>query len=108
MTATGFELQANILTIKKDIESTLSYAFDWVDWLQSGDTIDTVEYTVQARLNDPSPIIIESSGIAVNKTFCYLSGGQVNKSYQISCKITTAAGLIERRVFLVQVQNRSA
>lgn len=108
MTASGFELKANLLTIDKDIEAVLSYAFDWVDWLQTGDVISTVEYTVQARLNDPNPIVIEDSGIAVTKTYCYLSGGQLNKTYQIACKITTLSGLTERRVFSVNVQNRSA
>lgn len=108
MTATGFELKANILTIDKDTESVLSYAFDWSDWLQGGDSIITADYTVQARLNDPNPVVIEDSGVAVDKTFCYLSGGQLNKTYQVSCKITTNMGLTERRVFSVNVMNKSA
>lgn len=108
MTATGFELKANILTIDKDTESVLSYAFDWIDWLTSGDDLISAEYSVQARLNDPNPIVIEDSGIALTKSYCYLSGGQLNKSYQVACKITTALGLIERRIFTVNVVNRSA
>jgi hypothetical protein len=108
MTASGFELKGNLLTIDKDIESILSYAFDWSDWLQIGDTISTVDYNVQARLNDPNPIVIEDSGVAADKTFCYLSGGQLNKSYQVSCKILTTMGLTERRIFSVNVVNRSA
>lgn len=108
MTASGFEIKANILTIDKDQEAILSYAFDWSDWLQGGDTILSATYAVQARLNDPNPIVIEDSGVAVDKTFCYLSGGQLNKSYQVSCKITTSMGLTERRVFTVNVVNRSA
>jgi len=108
MTATGFELKGNLLTIDKDIEAVLSYAFDWSDWLYTGDTILSAEYTVQARLNDPNPIVIEVSGVSEKTTFCYLSGGQLNKTYQVSCKITTGLGLTERRVFSVNVINRSA
>lgn len=108
MTISGFELKGNMLTIEKDTEANLSYSFDWSDWLTGTDTLSTVEYSVQARLNDPKPIVIESSGIAIAKTYCFLSGGQLNKSYQVSCKITTVSGLVERRVFTVNVVNRSA
>jgi hypothetical protein len=108
MSDNGFELQANGLMILKDTQAVLTYAFDWVDWLQSGDSISEVEYSVQARLNDPSPIMIESFGIAGTQTFVELSGGQVNKSYTITAKVTTSIGLIDRRNFSVRVENRSA
>lgn len=108
MTITGFENKGNLLTIEKDQQSVLSYSFDWVDWLTGTDYITHVEYSVQARLNDPSPVVIESSGVALSKTYVFLSGGQLNKSYQISCKITTNSGLIERRIFVVNVTNKSA
>lgn len=108
MTISGFELNANILTIKKDPNAVLDYAFDWSQWLKQGDTLLEVEYSVQSRLNDPNPVVIESSGIITDKTYCYLSGGQLNKTYQVSCKVTTNNALIENRSFLVKIETRSA
>lgn len=98
------------LEIDKDVEARLSYTFNWSDWLDSGDTISTVQYSVAARRNDPAPLIIESLGRTDSNTdtFVELSGGQVDKTYIVTCKITTANGLIDRRRFRVNVKARSA
>lgn len=106
--ATGFEQTVQGLTIQKDTEAQLFYTFDWVDWLPDGDALDTVEYTVQARANDPDPLIKESEGVTGTKTYIELSNGQVDKTYTVTAKITTADGLIDRRSFRVRVQDRSA
>ena len=106
--ATGFEQTVQGLTIQKDTEAQLFYAFDWVDWLPDGDALDTVEYTVQARANDPDPLVKESEGITGTKTYIELSNGQVDKTYIVTAKITTVDGLIDRRSFRVRVQDRSA
>ena len=106
--ATGFEQTVQGLTIQKDTEAQLFYTFDWVDWLPDGDALDTVEYTVQARANDPDPLIKESEGVTGTKTYIELSNGQVDKTYTVTAKITTSDGLIDRRSFRVRVQDRSA
>ena len=106
--ATGFEQTVQGLTIQKDTEAQLFYTFDWVDWLPDGDALDTVEYTVQARANDPDPLVKESEGITGTKTYIELSNGQVDKTYIVTAKITTQDGLIDRRSFRVRVQDRSA
>ena len=106
----GFELTNTGLVIDKDTEAQLTYTFDWSTWLDSGDTIDTVEYTVAARRNDPTPIVIEASGKADSNsdTYVELSGGQASKTYVATCKIVTANGLIDRRSFRVNVLDRQA
>ena len=108
MSDNGFELQANGLSIKKDPQAKLVYTFDWVDWLPQGDAIASVSYDVQARLNDPAPVVIEDSGYYETKTYVELSGGQVNKSYIVTATVNTSEGLIDRRNFTVKVENRSA
>jgi hypothetical protein len=107
---TGFEQTANALWISKDVEAQLTYTFDWSQWLEGNDTISAVEYTVAARRNDPTPIEIESQGRADNdtKTYVELSGGQLDKTYIVTCKVTTANGLVDRRTFRIQVETRSA
>lgn len=107
---TGFYQTNTGLEIDKDVEAQLTYTFDWSEWLLTGDTIATVEYEAAARRNDPTPIVIESSGIADSDTDTYveLSGGQTDKTYIITCKVTTQDGLVDRRNFRVKCVNRSA
>ena len=106
----GFQVTNTGLVIDKDTQAQLAYTFDWSNWLDNGDTIAAVEYTAAARRNDPTPISIEASGIADSSTDTYveLSGGQADKAYNITCKVTTANGLVDRRAFRVNVLDRHA
>jgi len=104
----GFTQTIQGLTIQKDTEAQLVYTFDWSQWLPSGDTIAVSLYTVQARANDPDPLIIESQGTQGDLTYVELSNGQEGKTYTVTCKITTTNGLIDRRNFRVKVLARSA
>jgi hypothetical protein len=98
------------LEIDKDVEAQLTYTFDWSTWLDGNDTIASVEYAVAARRNDPAPITIVSEGITDSDTDTYveLAGGTVDKTYTVTCKITTTDGLVDRRNFKVKCVNRSA
>ena len=106
--ATGFEQTIQGLTIQKDTEAQLFYTFDWVDWLPAGDGLDTAEYTITARANDPDPLLKVTEGIQGTQTYVELSNGQEGKTYTVTCKITTTEGLIDRRHFRVKVLARSA
>jgi hypothetical protein len=109
MISTGFQVIDNQLWISKDPEAKLFYTFDWSDWLASDDYITDAEYSLQVRVNDPRPLIKESSGLnSTRKTFVELSRGQAGKSYVVSVKITTNNGLIDRRSFKIKVEDRSA
>lgn len=105
---TGFEQTLQGLTILKDTEAVLIYTFDWVDWLPTADTLSAAVYTITARVNDPDPLTQVTSGIQGTKTYIKLSEGQVGKTYTVTVKVTTTDGLIDRRSFLVKVQDRSA
>lgn len=106
----GFVKTSNGLEVVKDTEGQLTYTFDWTDWLESGDTIDTVTYTVAARRNDPTPLTIESSGITGSdkKTYVEISGGAKGKVYIITSKVETSDGIIDRRNFRMKVEDRTA
>jgi len=104
----GFEKTNNGLEITKDPEAQLVYTFDWGTWLPTGDSITTVDYSVAARRNDPTPPTIESEGITGDKTYVELSGGQNEKTYIVTCKVTTTDGLIDRRNFRLKVLERTA
>ena len=107
---TGFVQTNQGLEIDKDVEAQLAYTFDWSTWLEDGDTIASVTYTAAARRNDPTPLVVESSGLADSNTDTYveLSGGQVDKTYIVTAKVTTTDGLVDRRSFRVKVVARSA
>lgn len=108
MSSTGYYQTIQGLTIEKDTEAVLTYTFDWVDWLPTGDTLATVNYTITARANDPDPLTKVSQGIQGSKTYVQLSNGQETKSYVVTAAITTADGLVDRRYFRVKVLDRSA
>lgn len=108
MSRTGFTQTIQGLTIDKDVQAQLIYTFDWSQWLPGSDTLVDAEYTITARVNDPVPLIKISEGFTDTTTFVELSDGQLGKNYNVTCKITTVNGLIDRRFFRVKVVNRSA
>jgi len=104
----GF-LQTNTgLEIDKDTQAELTYTFEWSDWLETGDSVASVEYSVTARRNDPTAVTISSSGVNGTKTYAVLAGGQAEKVYIVTAKVTTDDGLVDRRAFRVNVKDRQA
>lgn len=106
---TGFQLTNTGVQISKDPAAQLIYTLDWADWLDTGDTLSTVVWTVAARRNDPTPLVNEGGGV-VNSTQTYieLSGGQDSKTYIITATINTNNGLTDARSFRVVVESRAA
>lgn len=106
---TGFQRDTQGIWIPKDRLAILTYTLDWTEWLPTGDTVTACTWSVQARANDPTPLVRVTSGISGgNKTFVKLSGGQVAKVYTVTAAITTNDGLEDRRSFRVKIENRSA
>jgi hypothetical protein len=105
---TGFTQTPLGLEINKDVEGQLVYTFQWSDWLAQGDSLSAVDYSVAARRNDPTPVTIESSGITGTKTYVELAGGQKDKTYLVSAKVTTTDGIVDKRQFRLNVVERTA
>jgi len=109
VTVTGFQRDTQGSWIAKDPEATLTYTFDWSQWLEAQQTIATVAYTVQTRSNDPDPVIKVTEGVIQNtKTYVELSGGQLGKTYTVTADITTNNAQRDRRYFRVKIEERSA
>jgi len=85
---------------KKDPSSILDYAFDWSDWLASGETIASVSWTV------PAGISAEDYDETETLTTVWLSGGTADTDYNIACKITTSAGRVDERTMTIKVRQR--
>jgi hypothetical protein len=107
---TGFEILNTGLQISKDPAAQLTYTLSWSEWLENSDTISSVAWSAAARRNDPTPLVIESSGVdgTSTQTYVELSGGQDGKTYIITATINTVDGLTDARNFRVVVESRAA
>jgi hypothetical protein len=107
---TGYQKDQQGIYILHDPLAQLIYVFDWSDWLPQGDTVASVNYTLQVRANDPTPLVRVSQGTNAGgtQTFVEISGGGAGKIYTVTAAIVTTDGSIDRRNFRVKVENRSA
>lgn len=86
--------------IPKDPNAVLDYAFDWTEWLESGETISSQVVTVDTGITKDSDS--ESSGTVTT----WLSGGTAGTDYTIACKITTSAGRTDERSIVIHCEER--
>ena len=80
----------------KDPNAKLDYRVDWSAWL-NGDTVATVAWTVPTGLTKTSETNTTTAATV------WLEGGTAGVDYRIVCRITTAAGRIADRSFVVRV-----
>jgi hypothetical protein len=99
----GFQTDATGPWIEKDPAAVLDYQLDWDvandSWL-AGDTIAGVVWTVDTGL------IRDSQSNSTTAAKVWLSGGTAGTTYQVACRITTAAGRSDERTFRVAVKQR--
>lgn len=88
-------------TYEKDPDAILDYGWDWSEWLDEGDSIDTVAMTVPTGITQ-----VGSASHADGIVTAWFSGGTVNKSYIVSCKITTIANRTDERSMLLNIVQR--
>ena len=84
----------------KDPSAVLDYAFDWTEWLATGETI--TDHTITADTG----ITVDSSTELDGKIIVWLSGGTAGINYKVACKITTSAGRTDERTMLITVRER--
>ena len=81
--------------------SVLNIGLNWADWLET-DTITLSEWTADAELT------LSRKQNTTTTTSCYVSGGVLNKTYQITNKITTLDGKVDTRYVTIVIDNQSA
>ena len=81
--------------------SVLNIGLNWADWLET-DTITLSEWTADADLT------LSRQQNTTTTTSCYVSGGILNKTYQITNKITTLDGKVDTRYVTIVIDNQSA
>ena len=108
-TLTGYKRDNEGLYIDKDPEAVLIYTFDWSNWLASGESITTSNWSIDAITGDTDPLTVDSSIIHNNgkQTIITLSGGTEGKIYTVYNTIVTDESETERKFFRVPVKKRS-
>lgn len=82
-----------------------AYSVDWSRFLNTGDTISTVLWLIDGNITGSYETYQNLTLIQPTNTTTVatvrISGGNVGQRYKISCRITTADGLVyERGIFL--------
>lgn len=85
---------------EKDPSAVLDYAFDWSDWLESGETISSHTITVDTGLTKDSDS--ESSGVVT----VWLSGGTHGIDYIVACEISTSYSRTDERSVNIRCRER--
>lgn len=78
----------------KDPDDVVDYSVDWTDWL-AGDTIATSVWVV------PTGITKDSDTNDTTSATIWLSGGTEGDDYQLTNRITTAAGRTKDKSFTI-------
>ena len=81
----------------KDINATLDYSVDWGDWLDAGDTIASTEWIV------PDGLTSDAESLTGAVATIRLAGGTVGQRYAITCRATSAAGLVDDRTIRIRI-----
>ena len=69
----------------KDPNAVLDYQFGWAEWLD-GDTISSRQIIADTGITVVTDT--EAAGVVT----AWLSGGEVGRSYTVTCRIVTAGG----------------
>ena len=90
-------------TILKDPNATLDYIWDWTLWLD--DITDTIASHV---VTVPVGLTMVSSAVVGKTVVAFISGGTVDTTYAVACKITTANATprIDERTIYIKVKER--
>jgi len=107
-TITGYKQDTEGSWIVKDRLAELTYSMNWSQWLPIGATISSVVYSLTNPTYNPTPLVIESSGVSDVLTYTVLSGGTKGKIYIVTATITLDNTQTDRRYFRIKVEDRSA
>jgi len=89
---------ADIKRWTKDPDSQKDYLWDWATWLD-GDTIASAAFTVEAGLTKASETSTPTTATV------WLTGGTIGVEYEVTCRVTTAAGRVDDRTAIIYVEH---
>lgn len=74
----------------KDPDEVLDYKLDWAARLDPGDTISTSQWL--EPVGSGAPMVQDSAEFTPTSTTIWLSGGELNATYDITNRVTTLGG----------------
>jgi hypothetical protein len=88
------------VSMTKDPNARLDFAVDWSAWLPSGDSITSSLWLAPEDLATDTPSINGAT------TIVWISGGVAGRTYQVTNRVTTAAGRVDDRTLRITITNR--
>lgn len=85
----------------KDPDEVLDYSIDWSSWLNTGDSVSSAVWVVEAGLTK------DSDSINGSITSVIVSGGTSGQDYKATCTMTTTNGLVGERCLTIPVKDCS-
>ena len=89
------------MAFKKDPNAILDYTFDWTAWLLP--ILDTIS---TATFLPDSGITVQSSSHTTTTATAFVTGGTVDTTQNLICRITTAGGRTDDRTIQLKIVNR--
>lgn len=106
-TLTGYLRDSKGIYIDKDPSAILDYTLDWSEYTQGSDSVSTATWAISVISGDAAPLVAGASSINADKTTVVINGGTAGNIYTVTCTITTAESLTDRRAFRIVVKNRT-
>lgn len=88
------------MTIYKDPDSRLDFAFDWSAWLEADETI--VSQSFEVALGD---VVVDTDTELDGVVTVWLTGGTVGRA-KVTCHIVTSVGREDDRTMSITVKER--
>ena len=82
------------------------YALDYTDWLDTGETVSSVSFTVSPSTGT-SPLVVDSSSISTSGTEVrfFVASGDDGGNYTVTAVIQTSGGQIKEDEIIYLVRN---
>lgn len=81
------------------------YAIDYSEWLDTGETLSTVVYTIPVATTPPLVVDATSIGSANTVAVFFINGGLNGRQYTVEVVATTSGGQIKEDTVLFTVRD---
>jgi hypothetical protein len=88
----------------KDPSAALDYSVDWGAEYLSGDALAASSWSVEP--DEPGGVSVQSSGFDLLVSVVTVDGGEAGRIYRLTNRVTTAAGIEDRRSIMLRVEKR--
>lgn len=96
----SFEIKGGKPTITKDPNAKLDYTFDWSAYLSPvGDAVAIAEFFVEG-------VVIASQSVTPTTAVVWLTGGTLNSTHKVTCRITTDGGRKDDRTIYISIKEQ--